>query len=42
MVVNPALPEHIGHIEVLDIPGRWGLMDAYGRGRMHITAQRMD
>jgi glycogen debranching enzyme len=42
MVVNPALPEHIGHIEVLDIPGRWGFMDAYGRGRMHISAQRMD
>jgi glycogen debranching enzyme len=42
LIVNPALPEHIGHIELLDIPGPWGQMDAYGRGRLPITAQRMD
>ena len=41
MVVNPALPEHIGHLELLDIPGRWGHLDAYGRGRIHFTPQRM-
>jgi glycogen debranching enzyme len=41
MVVNPALPEHIGHLELLDIPGRWGRLDAYGRGRTQFTAQRM-
>jgi hypothetical protein len=39
--VNPALPEHIGHLELLDIPGRWGRLDAYGRGRTQFTAQRM-
>jgi glycogen debranching enzyme len=42
LIVNPALPEHIGHIELLDIPGPWGRMDAYGRGRLPITAQRME
>jgi hypothetical protein len=26
------------YASVLDIPGRCGLMDAYGRGRMRITA----
>ncbi len=41
LVVNPALPEHVGHLELLDIPGRWGRSDAYGRGRIDLTAQRM-
>jgi glycogen debranching enzyme len=41
MVVNPALPEHISRLELLDIPGRWGRIDAYGRGRPHFTHQRM-
>ncbi|MDG4789465.1 glycogen debranching N-terminal domain-containing protein [Micromonospora sp. WMMD1102] len=33
LVVDPALPEHMGRMELLDIPGRWGLIDAFGRGR---------
>jgi glycogen debranching enzyme len=41
MVTNPALPEHIGHLELLNIPGRWGRADAYGRGHPQFTAQRM-
>jgi glycogen debranching enzyme len=41
LITNPALPEHIGHIELLDIPGRWHHMDAYGRGRIHIDGQPM-
>jgi glycogen debranching enzyme len=41
LVVNPALPEHIGHLELLDIPGRWGRADAYGRGHQQFTTQRM-
>jgi len=32
LVVEPALPAGIGRIELLDIPGRWGRMDAFGRG----------
>jgi glycogen debranching enzyme len=34
LAVNPALPSNIGRLEVLDIPGRWGRLDAFGRGRM--------
>ena len=32
LIVDPALPEGIGHLALLDIPGRWGRIDAYGRG----------
>jgi glycogen debranching enzyme len=34
LVVDPALPMGIGHLELLDIPGRWGRLDAFGRGRV--------
>ena len=34
LLVDPALPIAIGHLELLDIPGRWGRRDAFGRGRV--------
>jgi glycogen debranching enzyme len=34
LVVDPAVPAEIGRIELLDIPGRWGRVDAFGRGRV--------
>ncbi|WP_167042620.1 amylo-alpha-1,6-glucosidase [Salinibacterium sp. ZJ454] len=34
LVVDPALPTTIGRLELLDIPGRWGRIDAFGRGRV--------
>jgi len=34
LVVDPALPAGIGHLELLDIPGRWGRIDAFGRERV--------
>jgi glycogen debranching enzyme len=37
LVVDPALPESIGHLELLDIPGRWGRIDAFGRGRVRVV-----
>jgi glycogen debranching enzyme len=37
MVVDPALPNGIGLIELLDIPGRWGRVDAYGRERADVS-----
>ena len=44
LVVDPALPLSIGHLELLDIPGRWGRIDAFGRGRIDVgkrhTARR--
>jgi glycogen debranching enzyme len=39
LVVEPALPVGIGRIELLDIPGRWGRNDAFGRGRVKVDQQ---
>ncbi|MFE9694556.1 glycogen debranching N-terminal domain-containing protein [Micromonospora sp. NPDC005806] len=39
LVVNPALPTNIGHMQLLDIPGRWGLADALGRGPVQADRQ---
>jgi glycogen debranching enzyme len=36
LVVDPVLPASIGHLELLDIPGRWGRLDAFGRGRVDV------
>ncbi len=41
LVVDPALPTAIGHLELLDIPGRWGRIDAFGRGRVHVDGKSM-
>ena len=40
LVVDAALPSAIGHLELLDIPGRWGRIDAFGRGRVNVEGQR--
>ena len=40
LVVDPALPTTIGHLELLDIPGRWGRIDAFGRGRVDVERRR--
>jgi len=40
LVVDPALPSDIGRLELLDIPGRWGRVDAFGRGRVEIQKKR--
>ncbi|GAB3141166.1 amylo-alpha-1,6-glucosidase [Micromonospora sonneratiae] len=34
LVVVPALPKEMGRIELLNIPGRWGRVDAFGRGQV--------
>jgi glycogen debranching enzyme len=31
LIIDPAIPEPLGRIELLNIPGRWGRMDAFGR-----------
>lgn len=33
LLIDPALPEAIGQLTLLDIPGVWGRMDAFGRSR---------
>jgi glycogen debranching enzyme len=40
LVVEPALPVGIGHLELLDIPGRWGRVDAFGRGRVETEPRK--
>jgi glycogen debranching enzyme len=37
LVVDPALPTMIGQLELLDIPGRWGRIDAFGRGTIDVA-----
>jgi glycogen debranching enzyme len=42
LLVDPALPQGIGHLELLDVPGRWGRIDAFGRGTVDVgSAGRM-
>ncbi len=33
LIVDPALPAGLGSMSLLDIPGRWGRIDAFGRER---------
>ncbi|RLP91813.1 MULTISPECIES: glycogen debranching N-terminal domain-containing protein [unclassified Micromonospora] len=33
LIIDPAVPAGMGRIELLDIPGRWGRVDALGRSR---------
>jgi len=40
LVVDPVLPQQIGRVELLDIPGRWGTVDAFGRGRVNTQPRR--
>jgi glycogen debranching enzyme len=40
VLVDPALATTIGRLELLDIPGRWGSVDAFGRGRVEVTRKR--
>jgi glycogen debranching enzyme len=40
LIVGAALPESIGHVALLDIPGRWGKIDAYGRSRHAVRRER--
>ncbi|HKW19911.1 MAG TPA: glycogen debranching N-terminal domain-containing protein [Ktedonobacterales bacterium] len=37
LLVDPALPTEIAEIQLLDIPGRWGHVDAFGRGRIDLA-----
>jgi glycogen debranching enzyme len=38
--MDPALPSVLERLELLDIPGRWGHIDAFGRGRVDIAQVR--
>jgi glycogen debranching enzyme len=36
LVVDPALPSGIGMLALLEIPGRWGRVDAFARGEIEL------
>jgi glycogen debranching enzyme len=38
LLVDPALPPKIGLLALLDVPGRWGRVDAFARGRAVLDA----
>jgi glycogen debranching enzyme len=40
LVVDPALPRDVGLLALLDIPGRWGRIDAFARGRVEVGQKR--
>ncbi|MFF5173212.1 glycogen debranching N-terminal domain-containing protein [Micromonospora sp. NPDC000089] len=40
LLVNPAVPDGFGRVELLDVPGRWGRTDAYGRDRSAARGRR--
>ena len=41
LIVDPAIPTKIGNLALLDIPGRWGRIDAFGRGRVEIAPRSL-
>jgi glycogen debranching enzyme len=40
LLVDPLLPKGIERLELLDIPGRWGRIDAFARRRVETTKAR--
>ena len=42
LLVDPALPTTIERLELLDIPGRWGHVDAVGCGRINLGSPLVD
>ncbi len=40
LIVDPELPSGIGALAVLDIPGRWGRVDAFARGDIELGGRR--
>jgi glycogen debranching enzyme len=37
LIVDPSLPSGIGLLALLDIPGRWGRVDAFARGQIDLS-----
>jgi glycogen debranching enzyme len=40
LIVDPVLPSEMGLLALLDIPGRWGRVDAFARGRVAVEMMR--
>jgi glycogen debranching enzyme len=41
LIVDPLLPSDVGILALLDIPGRWGRVDAFARGRAEVMEKRL-
>jgi glycogen debranching enzyme len=41
LLVSPGLSAGINHIELLDVPGRWGRMDAFARERSQVGREAL-
>jgi glycogen debranching enzyme len=41
LIVDPAVPSGIGHVELLSIPGRWGRVDAFARSATDVQRQEL-
>ncbi|MEO3929576.1 glycogen debranching N-terminal domain-containing protein [Micromonosporaceae bacterium B7E4] len=39
LTIDPAIPDRLGRIELIGIPGRWGRTDAFGRGRVRLEPE---
>jgi glycogen debranching enzyme len=42
LLVEPHLPDHLGHLAILGIPGRWGRADAFGRSSRALGVRASD
>jgi glycogen debranching enzyme len=42
LLVDAALPDRVGWLELLEIPGAWGRADAYGRGKVPVDLEPLD
>lgn len=42
LTVRPAVPASLGRIELIGVPGRWGRVDVFGRGRLSTGSGRAD
>ncbi|MGZ3697248.1 MAG: amylo-alpha-1,6-glucosidase [Bdellovibrionota bacterium] len=40
LIVDPAIPDAIGRVELLGVPGRWGRADAFGRGLIQLSPMK--
>jgi glycogen debranching enzyme len=41
LIVDPAVAAGIGHLELLNIPGRWGRVDAFARSAADVERQKL-
>jgi hypothetical protein len=38
LIIDAAIPIDLGDVALIGIPGRWGRLDAFGRGRVDVRS----